>query len=447
MTFRQGLVAARSHIVFIAGLLCASAMVMWLDQQASGFEQGPPNSTPGLIAELFPPLPLALHTELSEADMAAARTAWRYFVNNTNAKTGLVNAADQYPSTTMWDTGSYFIGLVAAHRLGIIDRSEVDKRLALALASLSRLTLFDGLIPNKAYDVRTLAMVDYHNTETERGIGWSALDMARLLISLKLIVSHYPEHAPKVSHLMGQWQLAALVDKGSLVGAAVDENGDTVLLQEGRIGYEQYGAKSFLLFGLDALQAVQLEPNVTYPLSETIPVPVDKRLVGEGPSLATSEPFILDGLEFGFDSFSHVLASNVYRAQEERFRVHQTLTAVSEGHLSKAPFFGYATVWGGGMPWAVMNVEGERFDDLRTLSTKAAFAWDALFGTPYTKQLVTSVADLADPAKGWLEGRYELDGTPNAVFTGNTNAVVLTSLAAKSFGPLLQMKPLVGSGK
>lgn len=442
MTFRQGLVAARSHIVFIAALLCASALVIWLDRQASGFEQGPPNSTPSLITELYPPLPLAPPTELTESDEAAARTAWRYFVNNTDAKTGLVNAADQYPSTTMWDTGSYFIALVAAHRLGVIDRDEVDKRLTLALTSLSRLTLFDGLIPNKAYDVRNLAMVDYSNTPTNRGIGWSALDMARMLISLKLIVCFYPEHAPEVSRLKGQWQLSALVDKGSMVGAAVDENGDTQLLQEGRIGYEQYGAKAMMLFGLDALHALQLETNVTYPLAETIPVPVDKRLVGEGPSFATSEPFILDGLEFGFDSFSHVLASNVYRAQEERFRTTNTLTAVSEGHLSKAPYFGYATVWGGGMPWAVMNLEGERFDPLRTLSTKAAFAWDALFATPYTKQLVASVADLADPKKGWLEGRYEMDGTPNAVFTGNTNAVVLTSLAFKSLGPMLRMEPM-----
>ncbi|MDB5541005.1 MAG: hypothetical protein JWQ89_2732 [Devosia sp.] len=85
-----------------------------------------------------------------------------------------------------------------------------------------------------------------------------------------------------------------------------------------------------------------------------------------------------------------------------------------------------------------MTLQGERNDSLRTVSTKTAFAWDALFGTDYTRQLVASVADLAVAEKGWQEGRYEIDGSPNAVFTGNTNAIILASLAFRQFGPILR---------
>ena len=45
--------------------------------------------------------------------MAMARTAWKYFENNYQPDTGLVNAVNDYPSTTMWDTASYMGGLMA----------------------------------------------------------------------------------------------------------------------------------------------------------------------------------------------------------------------------------------------------------------------------------------------------------------------------------------------
>src|SRR4051794_20894584 len=41
----------------------------------------------------------------TERELAMARTAWKYFENNTQP-TGLANAVDDYPSTTMWDTAS-----------------------------------------------------------------------------------------------------------------------------------------------------------------------------------------------------------------------------------------------------------------------------------------------------------------------------------------------------
>jgi len=44
--------------------------------------------------------------QLCHADLEIAKTAWKYFENNYNPETGLVNAVDNYPSTTMWDTGS-----------------------------------------------------------------------------------------------------------------------------------------------------------------------------------------------------------------------------------------------------------------------------------------------------------------------------------------------------
>ncbi|SPW32471.1 Protein of uncharacterised function (DUF3131) [Edwardsiella tarda] len=60
----------------------------------------------------------ARHGELTAQEMAVAQKAWAYFVTNYQPTTGLVNAANAYPSTTMWDTASYLAALVAARELG-----------------------------------------------------------------------------------------------------------------------------------------------------------------------------------------------------------------------------------------------------------------------------------------------------------------------------------------
>lgn len=123
----------------------------------------------------------ARHGELTEREMKMAKNAWQYFVVNYQPTTGLVNAVNQYPSTTMWDTGSYIGALVAARELGIIDKAEFDRRMLKLLGTLNKLDLFRNQVPNKAYNTITAQKVNYLNKPGE--IGFSALDIGRMLIS------------------------------------------------------------------------------------------------------------------------------------------------------------------------------------------------------------------------------------------------------------------------
>jgi hypothetical protein len=66
---------------------------------------------------------------LTAEEQKLATIAWKYFENNTQPETGLVNAVDKYPSTTMWDAASYLGGLVSAVELGIISKNEFDRRM------------------------------------------------------------------------------------------------------------------------------------------------------------------------------------------------------------------------------------------------------------------------------------------------------------------------------
>ncbi|MEM5472106.1 DUF3131 domain-containing protein [Hoeflea sp. AS60] len=443
MSFRENLVRARSHIVFLVALVLGLTLVIWLeglgDMQKTTETKTAPN--PMDRFEAITPLPLAVVGKSSDKDLEQARIAWTYFQNNVDPDSGLVNSANSYPSTTMWETGSYFVAVLSAERLGLIDAAEAEARLSKALESLVKLRLFDGTLPNKAYHTRTLELVDYSNKPSELGLGWSALDVARIVATFGLIERNHPTLAPAIEAILARWQLDKMVVDGELMGTNIVD-GKIRPNQEGRVGYEQYAAKGMMLFGYDVWRAYDVEGNLMAPDVEGIPVPVDTRLHrATTPAFVVSEPYLFDGLEFGFDARSRRFATAVYQAQEARFRETGKLTAVSEGHLDSAPYFAYATIWGGGSPWAVLSFKGERMDDRRTISTKAAFGWNALFGTEYTAKLVEDLEVAADPEKGWAEGIYESSGELNGSITANTNAVVLAALSFRAHGALIRPLP------
>ncbi|CAN0579000.1 unnamed protein product, partial [Ectocarpus sp. 12 AP-2014] len=172
MSFRSNLIKARSHITFLVALGLGLTLVIFLEKKIDMRKStttetavAPPveNLSPLAAFEDVTPLPLAVTGESAEDDMSYAQIAWRYFENNTNPETGLVNSADKYPSTTMWETGSYFIAVISADLLGLIEQEEAKARISLALQTLSQLRLFDGILPNKAYNVQTAELVDYGN--------------------------------------------------------------------------------------------------------------------------------------------------------------------------------------------------------------------------------------------------------------------------------------------
>ena len=436
MNWQTNLVKARSHIIFIIALLLGVTLIFYLER-AGHIRTEEPDALAAFDEVV--PLPLADGLGRSPQTDEQARIAWTYFQNNTDPDTGLAGSVDKYPSTTMWETASYIVAIVSAQRLGIIPPSEAEERVAKVVNALSRLVLFEDSLPNKAYDIRTLQMVDYANRPTSVGLGWSALDIGRLMTALELVQRHYPDQADEVVRLVAGWDLDRMVREGQLNGATVID-GSVRENQEGRVGYERYAAKGMMLWGFDATAALDVAGNLQVVRVEGVPIPVDTRLNRNStPALTTSEPYLFDGLEYGFDALTHVFATVVYRAQEMRYRNTGTLTGVSEGHLSQEPHFAYASVWGGGSPWAVLTFGGDRIDSRRTLSTKAAFGWDALFSTEYTQEMVAAVAPFADPARGWPEGIYEADGTVNGSFTANTNATVLAAQAFRATGPLMHV--------
>lgn len=436
MKFKENLIAARSHIVMILGLSVAFGLAIKIEQWNP--RQDKQNE---LQIEKTMNLTLPEQSELTPEENQWAQIAWKYFENNLVSETGLVNSVDKYPSSTLWDTGSYLQALISAYRLKVITPAKFDNLMNAALTALRDLPLFENQLPNKAYHTESLAMVDYNNKPTESGIGWSAIDIGRLLVPFNWIVWNCPRHTNTVRDILAHWNIENMIVEGTLYGAAIDNFGKTIYLQEGRIGYEEYSARSFTLIGYDVSEALKYNDYIELIDINGIAIPTDKRSPQKygAHNYVVSESYILDGLEFGWGIAAKEFAFRVYSAQKERYNQTGILTAVSEDHIDRPPYFVYNTVFSDGKEWNCITDLGEDASAFRTISTKAAFGWHMLYRTPYTEKLIDEVKELYDPERGWYSGLYEKTKKPNKAITCNTNGIILETLCYKAFGKQISM--------
>lgn len=389
--------------------------------------------------------------QLSPQEMAMAKAAWAYFEVATQKETGLADSVLTYPSTTMWDTASYIAGMVAAHELGLIDRYAFDARLRQVLATLQKLELFRGELPNKVYDTRTGAKVDYTNKPGE--VGFSSNDLGRLLIWLKILKDRYPYHANSIDNVVLRWRFCNVVQPdGTLRGAAIAADGKTNYFQEGRLGYEEYAAKGFALWGFATRAADSPDPLAwTEIMGERIPYDGRDPRITKTMNYVVTEPFILDGLELNFDlpgdtMTSTQVASDGWRAefatrivvaQQRRWEYMGIMTARSEHNVEGPPYFVYDTLFANGYAWNTLDPKDNYTPERAAIATKAAIGIWALWPSVYSDRLFDAVSNLYVPDKGFYEGLYENGRGVIPLQTANNNGIILTSLLYKATGPLL----------
>lgn len=436
MNIKDSLMKARGSLVFLVGLTIAFGTVYTLERWNP---VAPSGVTPVIKVSNRSDIPSVKFRALTDDEIQYANVAWQYFEKNTNPETGLVNSVSQYPAATLWDTSSYLLGLISAHKLGVVDGQEFNQRTKRLLETLATMPLFEDQLPNKSYSTVNAAMVTYNNDATTRGIGWSAIDIGRILVPFNVLVWNYPEFTTDVNRVLSSWDLAAIVRDAEMVGAAVDENDQTLYLQEGRLGYEEYAAKSLMLSGIDLSQAMEYQSNFEYVKINGVAIGTDLRTPDKFDALnaVVSEPYVLDGLEYGWDRYSRSLAYGVYRAQEARYRESGILTAVSEDNIDEAPYFVYNTVFADGKAWNAVTEDGTDASEFRSVSTKTVFGLHALYRTDYTRLLMDEVKSRFDPEEGWYSGVYEASGKTNEALTANTNGIILESLHYIQHGPLL----------
>ncbi|MDK9776028.1 MULTISPECIES: DUF3131 domain-containing protein [Vibrio] len=392
------------------------------------------------------------HGKLTEQEVEWASVAWKYVENNTQLATGLVNSIDNYPTTNMAGIADYLITLLAAREFEFISNKQYDERLTLVLSFLNKMDLSYGIAPNKVYGTQSGMMVNYGNQPQD--IGWSSLDVGRLLIVLAIVKQHSPEFTEYIDKAVLRWNFCELVSTdGELYGSVIND-GQLIRYKEGRLGLEEYTSFGYLDWQLVPEKAMNIEP---YDVATIYGV--DLIFDGRDPRVFNvlrpvySTPYLWMGLEFNWDKLnddgssdaSHsnhtlsAMADAIYQVQELRWENERIYTARGEHVVSGEPYFVYDAIYGLGTPWITLAEDGSSHDHLALVSTRVAFQMWALWKTDYTERLMVLVKELYDPQRGWYEGRYELTSAYEKSISLKTNAGVLEALLYKQNGKLYQL--------
>jgi uncharacterized protein DUF3131 len=365
-------------------------------------------------------------TTISPQDRRHGQTAWAFFNRFTDHCTGFAPASDFQAGLSPWEMGATLLAITSADRLGLITRSDATMRISLCLESLAKLPLCPNGLPARLYCTKSLRAIDQG--------GWSARAIMRLISGFIVTAHHQPPLAPEISMIMNRWSLDQVIDKGRFWSGTYEDD-RAKLFGDCYLGYEQYAARAACLVSLPANAALDPRPVLCARDYLGHALPGDKRPCDAIKPVITSEPFMLEAMEFGWRQDMLDLAVTLYLAQRARFKDTGTLTCLGEDALDTAPWFALHGILAGQTPFASIAIDGADLSHLRNLSAKAAFAWGALLPTPYSQKLLDAVSDLGTPT-GWQTGIYEASGRANRALSLNTNAAVLEALHYKAFGPL-----------
>lgn len=387
--------------------------------------------------------PVANSCEHCENEGKIANIAWQYFDNNRQPETGLVNSVEGVESTTLWDTGSSIAAFLAARDFNLITQHDFDHSIMAMLQTLSKIQLVNGVAPNTLYHTRTAQMVDYNNQPVENGIGVSTIDLARAAFWLNTLQCMHPKYFNPVTRVLDRWNYDALFREGEIYGLArdalVSDRASTI--QQGRFGFEQYAGRIFKALGHPTYISASYD-NRNRANTEILGVRIghdlrDPRNTGVN-NFVLTDSYTLDAMELGIRPDNKDIVTSIYDVQRERWRHTGIPTALTDGHINQPPYFLYNTIFDAGLSFTTTTDTGVRNDDLRTISTRAAFMLASLFPQdPYSAVLLSAVESAYDPDRGWFSGVYE-NGGFNDVTTANTNGIILQTMLFRKYGVLAE---------
>lgn len=358
--------------------------------------------------------PLTQEERASYEEMA--KLSWAYLDKYYQPATGLVNATPDWANTTVWDIGGQILAFHAAKELGLLEADEYATRTDKLLSTLERAPLFRGAAFNKLYSTADGSL-------GKSRLGWSATDLGRLFLALKILAVREPQYAERAERIVRRNDFRQIVKDGYLHGQLIGSRGQPWTFQEGRIGYEQYVAEGFSRWGADVRHALDVRRNAKPVKVLGVDLYQDVRSLDR----LLSEPFILQGIELGLAGEMRDLAASVLRVQEARYKQTGQVTIVSEDALSVKPhYFYYYCVYCNRKPFVIdISSPGKELNSPRWVSTKAAFGWHALMPGEYTRIATEYVAKAKDPARGYASGVFEGSGASTKTFDINTASVLL----------------------
>nr|WP_246225556.1 DUF3131 domain-containing protein [Vibrio agarilyticus] len=373
-----------------------------------------------------PEQPLKAPTPLSRNDKLLAKKAQHYFERNRRDSTALWDSVQGYPHTTLWDIGSGIAGTLALEALAMKTTEQTHFELQKLLITLQALPIYNQTLPNREYNTKTGKPSGKLSDTDSNGNGWSALDIGRLLIWLRILQEIHPEFAPDITALLTLWQLDRAIHKGTLYGMKQTHRGQHYR-QEGRNGYLQYAVEGFRLFGFD-VPLPNLNRHLEIKNIQGYPIRTDRRNV----PFLTSDPFILASLEYGLDRKWNQIET-IYQLHRDHSAQSHQLFSFAEDAMDKNPWFAYNNLYYYGKPWTSVSPSGKIIENPQVFSNKAAFGFSVLFEDDFSDELYNEVLKQSLLFRSIPTGIYA-DGGSNGALNINTNSLILVALWFKQRG-------------
>lgn len=360
--------------------------------------------------------------------LADARQAWAYFERFSIPATGLcVDTADVqagyswlHRELTMWDLGSLFAAVMAAHEIGLISDDDFVARSELLIKALPVVPIGELLLPSEVISADTGASLSRN---------FNACDTGRLLSVLRELDA-YPLTQGVAVEKVAQWDLDGVVIGGHVHSVI---NGRPV--DRFRSQCAHYTARAFRARGIAADSPYEVEDAVSKTDRD-----MQTLLALAGLDPLGAEPLLLEALEAGLSEPSRLLAEVLFSAQRREYERSGRLICMSEAPINREPWFTYQglNVTASEERWRVNVTSSDpRFATpefrraIMLVNTKAAYLWDATRPSSYSSLLVRHVRDRTRlEGIGFSPGVFVATGKGMPGYSDiNTNAIVLEAIS------------------
>jgi len=372
-----------------------------------------------------------------ESYLSDARLAWLYIDKYTDENTGLcAGTVRGGPSTivhhqaTLWDIASQLQGIVAAHKLAIIDTIEAQQRAGKILENLPVSRVEDLRLPPAFFSTKTSA-----STRD----GFDFCDTGRFFTALSSAQDAGLVTVERGQEVFAGWDIAAAARDGHPFdykrGRWVDSF-PSHCTPYARRGMAPWGLNlSTPYANMDGENAAADRMRLLYSVAK----------IGH----YGTEPFLLEAIELGETKESRYLADVLFDAQLSYFERTGQLKAASETLLDFEPWFSYQGIrvdepeedgWviAAADPDAQFNTERFKLKS-EVISSKSSYLWAANYAHAYSDKLVDFTREKARvEGLGFAAGVYTQSGEVMANYCDiNTNGIILTAIAQIAWLPPL----------
>jgi len=319
-----------------------------------------------------------------------AEIAWRYYSPGVgvNPTTGIHRAKLDWDAITDWNTASYIIATIEAHRLGLIEsngtwgfKDRIGKILRYLLTRELTVNLGVGNWPYWAYywDGRPYYNPVYLYTDVS--------DSGRLLYALDILRNHDPGFTEQVQQVYQRCKTAY-----DAMSTIIDRHANY---------YGVLEAVGFSAFGYDKSKITNVFENWQGQFKN-----VEGQMLPQTGTV--TEPTLHGVLELGLGGKFFEYTRRIYEAQKARWERTGQLSGWSEGCHPVHEFVYECILMENGEKWIIAKHDGTRVNIDPLMYTKVAFAYLAIFGeNPYTTSLFNAASKLSHIRYGFGEATFE----------------------------------------